>query len=65
LLDIYDIDITDHKFQTKIKLPKAVEIEKAAISKADVMKTVNAYEDIRLKMHVIFPASTWTPAMEA
>jgi integrase len=64
-LEFYDVDISTRKFHIKVKLPKALKIRPAALSKPDVVKIINSLPDIRAKTYVMFLASTGCRAEEA
>lgn len=64
-LEYYDIEVSPRKFRLKIKLPKIVKKNKAALSKEDIINILNSCSDIRLKTYVMLLAGTGMRATEA
>jgi len=63
--EYYDIDISPRRFKLKVKLPRIVRKNKAALSKEDIVKILNACDNIRLRTYVILLAATGMRAVEA
>ncbi|MGA8082427.1 MAG: tyrosine-type recombinase/integrase [Candidatus Nitrosopolaris sp.] len=64
-LEYHDIDINPRRFKLKVKLPKVVKKEKEALDKEDIIETINACSDIRLKTYVMLLAASGLRALEA
>src|ERR687883_1289804 len=63
--EYYDVDISPRKFKLKVKIPKSVRKHKEALSKEDIIDTLNACSDIKLKTYVMLLAATGMRATEA
>ena len=63
--EYHDIDINPRKFKLKVRLPKAVNKNKEAISKKDVIDILNNCSDIRLRTYIMLLAATGMRAAEA
>jgi integrase len=65
LLEYHDVDITQSKFRTKVKIPRNVDSELTSLDKETVRKILNACDDIRLKTFVLWLASSGWRAKES
>jgi integrase len=63
-LEFSDVEISTSKFRLKVKLPKAIRTQKAALARTDVVKIINALPDMRLKTYIMFLASSGCRAEE-
>jgi integrase len=63
--EYYDIDISPRRFKLKVKLPRLVRKNKAALSKEDIVEILNACDSIRLRTYVMLLAATGMRAVEA
>ncbi|MPZ05722.1 MAG: tyrosine-type recombinase/integrase [Nitrososphaeraceae archaeon] len=59
-----DIEVSVRKFKFKVKLPRAVQKEKKALSKSDVTDILNTCSNVRLKTYVMLLAATGMRASE-
>lgn len=59
------MDISHNKFKLKIRLPRAIRKIKEALTKDDIRDIILACSDIRLKIYVMFLASSGMRAVEA
>ena len=64
-LEYHDVDISPRKFKLKIRLPKIVRKDKQALTKEDIVKILNACDDVRTKTYVMLLAATGMRAAEA
>ena len=64
-LEFNDVDISTNKFRLKVRLPKAINKNKEALTKDDVRDIILACSDIRLKTYAMFLAATGMRAVEA
>ena len=64
-LEYNDIEISPRKFKLKVRFPKIVLRNKAAIDKEDIIKILNGCSNLRLKTYLMLLASTGMRATEA
>ena len=64
-LEYFDVEINQHKFRIKVKMPKIMTRYKKALSKEDIIKMLEACSRFKLKTYLIFLAATGTRASEA
>jgi integrase len=65
VLTFKDIDISDTKFKAKVKLPKKIKRKKAAIDKLEVIRIIQACDDIKTRTYLMTLAATGMRAKEA
>jgi integrase len=64
-LEFYDIDINPYKFKKRVKVPKARNQYKEALSKDDIIKMLENCKNFKLKTYLLCLATTGARASEA
>jgi integrase len=64
-LESFDIDINQRKFRLNVKLPRVPRQYKKALSKEDITRMLESCSKFKLKVYLLFLASTGARASEA
>gem|GEM_PF-5237107 len=65
LLLFHDVEVSDNKLKTKLKLPRTIRRHKEPIDRQDIREILQACEDIRVKTYIMLLAGTGMRAREA